>query len=358
MKKVQLGSSGLQVSVACLGTMMMGSTNTEEESIAQLDYFMEKGGNFIDTAEMYPVPIKKEYIGKSEEFIGRWMKAKNCRKDVILATKVSGPTTFNYVSGNRTVPFDEGAGVANLTPKDINEALEASLRRLQTDYIDLYQIHWPSRYAPIFGSKQYRPEKIRDCVTFEEQVKAVGELVKSGKIKYWGLSNETAYGVTMFCETAKKLGVPLPITIQNDYSICDRGFDMETAEACNAYNVKLLPYGVLAGGFLSGKYLNGAKPAGARHSKHAEFQSRYAAKPVEEALIKYKEVADRKGLSLTHLAVAWVASRWHLGSCITGQTSVPQLEEYMAAFDVTLDEETLKEVDRIHKENRCPQWED
>eukprot|EP00892_Ulva_mutabilis_P005425 jgi/Ulvmu1/3254/UM151_0002.1 len=357
MKKVQLGNSDLQVSVACIGTMMMGSTNTEEESVAQLDYFRSKGGNFLDTAEIYSVPIREEYIGKSEEIIGRWLQDRGCRDEFIVATKVAGPMEGNFCAANRTAEYDSSAPPAKLDRANIMAAIEGSLRRLQTDYIDLYQLHWPSRYVPIFGMSQYRPEKARDASSFEELVEAVGDLIKAGKIRYWGLSNETAYGVTLMCETAKRLGVPLPITIQNDYSLCDRKFDLDTAEACHAYGIKLLPYGVLAGGFLSGKYLGGANPEG-RHNRNKGFQSRYATPVMHAAAEKYKALAESKGLTLTQLAVAWASARWHIDSLISGQTKVEQMDEYLDACGLELDEETLEAIDKIHMEDRNPQWTD
>lgn len=358
MQKVQLGTSDLQVSVACIGTMMMGSTNTEEESVAQLDYFRSKGGNFLDTAEVYAVPPSPDYIGKSEEFIGRWLKERGCRDEFIIATKVAGPMQGNFCAANRTAEYDDSKEPAKLNRENIMAAIDGSLRRLQTDRIDLYQLHWPARYVPIFGKTQYDPANVRDAASFEELVQAMGDLIKAGKIRYWGLSNETAYGVTMMCETAKRLGVPLPVTIQNDYSLCDRRFDLDTAEACHAYGVKLLPYGVLAGGFLSGKYRGGAKPEGARHSKNPDFQSRYATPIMHETVEKYAALAEKKGLTMTQLAVAWAASRWHIDSVITGQTSVGQMDEYLDALAIKLDEETLEEVEKIYRSNRNPQWTD
>lgn len=371
LKKVQLGTA--EVTNACLGTMMMGSTNTEEESVLQLDHFLEAGGNFIDTAEAYPVPMNPDWCGDSEVFIGKWMKERGCRDDVILATKACGPvpdwnTNIQALVGNmrnkhlpeaQQVPEEDLPKLGH-TAANYKLAIEASLLKLQTDYIDLYQLHWPDRYTPIFGKHMYDPElqKNYEPTPFEESVAAVGELLESGKIKQWGLSNENAYGVTMMCETAKRLGVPLPVSIQNDYSITDRHFDMDLAEACNAYGIKLLSYGSLNGGFHSGKYLDGKKPEGARHTKNSKFQHRYTGPAVEEALKKYKVIADEKGLTLTQFVIAWTASRWHLGSVITGQTSIPQLEEYLSAFDVTLDEDTLAEVDRIHMQNRNPNWAD
>eukprot|EP00892_Ulva_mutabilis_P012069 jgi/Ulvmu1/9234/UM005_0334.1 len=357
MKKVQLGESGPEVSVACIGTMMMGSTNTEEESFAQLDHFRKRGGNFLDTAEIYPVPPRPHYVGTCEEIIGNWLTARGCRDEFIVATKVSGPTPSNFAAANRSVPPNKDASPA-LTREAIFEAADASLRRLQIDCIDLYQIHWPARYVPLFGMKQYRPDQVRDAADFEELVTAINDLIKAGKIKYWGLSNETAYGVTMMCETAKRLGVPLPITIQNDYSICDRYFDLDISEACHVYGVKLIPYGVLGGGFLSGKYRGGAKPEGARHVKTPDLQPRYATPAVAAAVEKYAELAERKGLTLTQLAVGWAASRWQVASVITGQTKLEQMDEYLDACEMELDKDTLEAIDKIHMENRNPEWKD
>ena len=214
----KLGNTDVDVSIACLGTMTFGEQNTEEEAWEQLDYFLSVGGNFIDTAELYPVIPKAETCGRTEEFIGRWMASRGNREQIILATKVmgGGGDTRNFVPANRTVPPNPNAPNGRLEKAQIFAAIDGSLRRLQTEYIDLYQIHWPDRYTTSWGKNQFKkdlPEKF-DPVPFEEQVSAIGELIKSGKIRHWGLSNETAYGVCKMVEIAAKLGVPPPVSIQ------------------------------------------------------------------------------------------------------------------------------------------------
>lgn len=358
MKYCKLGNSDLDVSVACLGTMMWGSKNTQEEAFQQLDYFVEQGGTFIDTAELYAVPTTDENAGSTETIIGNWINARSNRDKVILATKVVGPQPHNRYPANRTDPRNPDAAPPRLDRANIMAAVEGSCRRLQTSYIDVYYLHWPDRYKPGFGFHQFDPAQVREYVPWEETVQAMGDLIRSGKIKYWALSNESAYGVCMMCETAKRLGVPLPVAIQNDYSLCERHFDLDTAEACAAYNVAAVPYGILAGGTLTGKYRGGAQPPGARHVSSSAFQPRYYQPSVMAAVEKYAALAERKGMSMTTLAVAWAASRWHTASVIVGQTSVEQLKECLAAVDVELDRETFDEVERIHREDRNPIWSD
>ncbi|KAF5834586.1 aldo/keto reductase [Dunaliella salina] len=368
--KVKLGNSDLEVSKVCLGTMTWGEQNTEEEAWAQMDYFLSKGLNFIDTAELYPVPPRPETIGRTEVYIGNWMKARGCRDKIVLASKVAGQTDAQraFIVANRTGDPFAPAPRPRMDRPNIRAALEASLRRLQTDYLDLYQLHWPDRYAPLWGQRQYRPEnEYKGEFTppdIEETVSAMGELIKEGKIKHWGLSNETAYGVCRMCETARKLGVPGPISIQNDFSMGYRHFEEELAEACapSHYNVSLLCYGALAGGALTDKYLTPAgyegAPANSRHRKFPNFQSRYFNPRLLDAAKDYADLAHKKGMSLATLAQAWAASRWYMGSVIIGATSVEQLKENIAAFEVELDKETLDAIDQIHLRKRNPQATD
>lgn len=352
----KLGSTDAQVSLACLGTMNFGEQNSEAEAWEQLDHFVAIGGNFIDTAELYPVPTRKETCGTTEEFIGRWIQARGNRKDVFLATKVMGGGGDNrsFVPANRTVPPSPELSLSRLTRDQIFAAVEGSLRRLQTDHIDLLQLHWPDRVMPKWGSNRFHPST-QAAVPFEEQVSALGELIRAGKVRHWGLSNETSYGVVMMAETASKLGVPLPVTIQNDFSLLDRRFEGHLAEACYYSNVGLLVYGGLAGGTLTDKYHNGSEVSqGARHLKFRGLQQRYHSERSMAAARKYYGLAKSKGLTTAQLALAWCKSRWYVTSVILGATTLDQLKEDLSAFDVDLDEETLQEIDKIHLEQRNP----
>ncbi|KAG2450872.1 hypothetical protein HYH02_004705 [Chlamydomonas schloesseri] len=355
MRRHKLGSSDLEVPIVCLGTMTWGEQNTEEEAWQQLDFALEHGVNFIDTAELYPVPPNPKTVGRTETYIGNWLKARGCRDKVILATKVAAPlpgVDRSWIVANRSDPPADHTtcGQPTMDEASIRAALAASLRRLQTDYVDLYQIHWPARYAPLWGKRQYRVENERPFTSFEEQVRVMGELIKEGKIRHWGLSNETSYGVAQMCEAAKRLGVPPPVSIQNDFAPVYRHFESELAETCapSAYNLGLLAYGVLAGGTLSGKYADGAKPTKARHTDFPEFQSRYHNPLTLAAAAEYAALAKRVGLSPATLAQAWAASRWYMGSVIIGATSMEQLKENIEACLVTLDASTLDEMDAIH----------
>ena len=324
---------------------------------------MFAGGNFIDTAELYPVPPRKETCGRTEEYIGRWMQSRKNRESIVLATKVmgGGGDTRNFVPANRTVPPDPNAPDARLERSQIFAAVNASLRRLQTSYIDLLQLHWPDRYVPLFGKNQFRMERAEalKAFSFEEQLRAVGDLIKEGKIRYWGLSNETTYGVMKMCQTAKELGVPPPISIQNDFSLIDRVFEGQLAEACYYENLGLLVYGGLAGGSLSDKYHDGSKvPDRSRHILFPGFQQRYHYKRSMEAASKYYSLAKSKGMRLSTMAYAWCESRFFVTSTIIGATTMEQLKKNIEAFDVVLDSETLEEIDAIHVENRNPSLSD
>lgn len=344
MKYMQLGSSDLKVSIACLGTMTWGVQNNESEAFEQLDYAVKQGGiNFIDTAELYPVPSTAETMGRTEEYIGRWLarEGPEMRKKIVLTSKVSGYSTMRkYLVANRKVP-KQAEATPRLSREHIFEAVDASLRRLQTDYLDLYQLHWPDRYTPNFGELGYDRSKERDGdIPFEETVQAVGDLIKAGKIRHWGLSNENAYGVTMMVQTALRLGVPPPVSIQNDFSLADRRFWTDgVAEACSPHavpgGISLLAYGALCGGTLSGKYHKDDKSdvEQARHVLYDDFQPRYRSERVMAMAGDHIEIAKKYNVSPTELAYAWAASREYIGSVIIGATSMKQLKENIAAFE-------------------------
>ncbi|GIL76310.1 hypothetical protein Vretimale_5877 [Volvox reticuliferus] len=358
MRRRNLGLSELEVPIVCLGTMTWGEQNTEEEAFEQLDYALANGVNFIDTAELYPVPPRPETVGRTETYIGNWLKARGCRDKVILATKVAAPlpgVDRSWVVANRTDPPGPATQPV-MDEESIRSALEGSLRRLQTDYIDLYQIHWPARYVPLWGKRQYRPELEQAYVPFELQVWVMNELINEGKIRHWGLSNETSYGVSQMFEVAIRLHMTPPISIQNDFSPVYRHFEEELAETCapGANTMGLLAYGVLAGGTLSGKYLDGSEPDKGRHKDFPNFQPRYHQPATRAAAAEYAALAKRVGLSPATLAQAWVASRWYVASVIIGATTMEQLKENIAACQVVLDESTLAEMDAIHMRHRNP----
>ena len=337
-----LGSSGLMVTEVCLGTMTFGGQNTQEEAHAQLDYAIkERGVNFIDTAEMYPSP-HVDRAGTTEEYIGRWFeKNPELRSEIILSTKVTGRPR------NR------------LDRESVIAACDASLHRLKTDYIDLYHIHCPDRYTPNFGQRVYDPTMEHDNVPIKETVAALGELITTGKIRHYGLSNETTFGVCEYVRAADELGVPRPVSIQNSLCLLDRTFETELAEACapNQYNISLLPYSPLAGGALSDKYLHNNNPVDGRLHKYPNFMQRYINEACMIATQGYTGIAKEVGISLATLSLAWCRTRWYCASTIIGATTMEQLKENIDAFDtnlVTLSKETLKSIDSVHFERRDP----
>eukprot|EP00193_Tetraselmis_chui_P014633 CAMPEP_0177773678 /NCGR_PEP_ID=MMETSP0491_2-20121128/13013_1 /TAXON_ID=63592 /ORGANISM="Tetraselmis chuii, Strain PLY429" /LENGTH=297 /DNA_ID=CAMNT_0019291829 /DNA_START=154 /DNA_END=1044 /DNA_ORIENTATION=- len=297
MKYVKLGTSNLEVSEVCLGTMTFGEQCDEEQSFKVMDAALEQGVNFFDVAEMYPVPPGPETCGLTEKIVGNWLEARGCREKIVLATKVTGfGGERSWVTQFRPATRDPAAPPARVNRDNIRAAIEGSLRRLKTTYVDLYQIHWPDRYAPLFGKRAYDQSAIREAHDFEEQLRAMGELIKEGKIRHWGLSNETTFGVCQFGELAKRLDLPLPVSIQNDFGMGDRRFEAELAEACTHYNIGLLVYGALAGG--DDKYLADAPPpSSSRHVQFPDFQPRYHCEQNRAAALRYQAVAKSAGLT-------------------------------------------------------------
>ena len=361
------GASERTVSSVCLGTMTCGVQNSEREAHAQLDYAVkERGVNFIDTAEMYPVPMSDPgwKPGTTEKFIGSWL-AKNdarTREDVFLATKIAGFGASSRIVGNRDGKETDDTG--RLDKGSVKKACDASLLRLQTDYVDLYQVHWPDRYVPIgafYGSPAYDPALEReDSVPIRETVEALGELIAAGKIKHYGLSNESTFGVCEFVRAADELGVQRPLTIQNSFCLLHRSFETELAEACaeSNYDIGLLPWTPLGGGALTGKYLDGARPTEARLVKYEKygFHQRYLNAPSVEATREYKKIADECGVSLATLALAWCKTRSYVSSTIIGATSMEQLRENIDAFapSLILPDDALVAIDKVHEKCRDP----
>jgi aryl-alcohol dehydrogenase (NADP+) len=328
-----LPGTDMNVSRVCLGTMTWGQQNGENEAHQQLDYAVGEGVNFIDTAEMYPVPPNAKTQGRTEKYLGTWLK-KQQRERLFIATKVAGPGRRDWIRGGRT----------DLTRDVIAEAADTSLERLQTDYIDIFQIHWPQRNVPMFGGVEFDPEKEKGGPSVHEQVEGMAALIKAGKIRHYGLSNETTWGVCEFQRAAKELGVPGPVTIQNSYSLLSRNVDNDLAEALFREDMSLLAYSPLAGGLLSGKYIGGAKPEGARFTLFDGLGARFRKPIVPEAIDAYAGLARDRGLTLVQLALGYVASRWHVGASIIGATSMQQLKEDISAAQLELDEDTLRAI--------------
>ncbi len=336
MNYKNLPGTELNVSSVCLGTMTWGEQNTEAEAHEQLDYAIGEGINFIDTAEMYPVPPNAKTQGRTEAYLGTWL-AHQQRDRLVIATKVAGPGRRDWIRNGRT----------DLTPDVIADAVDTSLERLQTDYIDLYQIHWPQRNVPNFGATAFDPGKEKDGPSIYDQVTGMAAMIKSGKIRHYGLSNETAWGVCEFRRAADVLGFPGPVTLQNSYSLLSRNVDNDLAETLFREDMSLLAYSPLAAGILSGKYMGGAKPAGTRFTLFDSLGLRFRKPMVSEAVDAYASLAQRRGLTLVQLALGYVASRWFMGASIIGATTMAQLKEDIAAAQLTLDAQTLDEISQI-----------
>ncbi|CAK9011460.1 unnamed protein product [Durusdinium trenchii] len=366
----QLGSSPLQVTEPCLGTMTWGIQNSKEEAHKQLDYAInERGVNFIDTAEMYPVPnFDPQWCpGRTEEYIGSWFEENpGWRSKVVLASKIAGYWPRSRAAARRSEPEGDSESWpdARADAASVRQACEASLRRLKTDCIDLYQIHWPDRYVPIFGQTEYKCANERKPVLIEETAAALKDLMQEGKIKAYGVSNETTFGVCEWTRAAQKLDMPPPASIQNACSLVVRLFEYELAEACatSNFNVGLLAYSILAGGLLSGKYRGNKQPAESRHTKYPNFMSRWnptkGIPQLSEAVEGYAMIAEENGMSLTELSTRWCRTRSYCkhGSVIIGATNLDQLKENLDAFegDAGLSEEVLAQIDDIHLKLRNP----
>jgi aryl-alcohol dehydrogenase-like predicted oxidoreductase len=345
MEKIQLGSSDLKVSKICLGTMTFGEQNTEAEGHAQLDYALERGINFIDTAEMYPVMPRAETSGETERIIGTWLKKTGKRSEVILATKIAGPSKAMSWIRNGENNFDR---------TNIRAAIDASLKRLQTDYIDLYQLHWPSRNAPIFGQLFFNPAHERPQVEIEETLSVLQELVREGKIRYVGVSNETSWGVTEFIKQAETRELPRVVSIQNCYHLANRTFESGLDEVCFREQVGMLAYSPLAFGQLTGKYINDPQAAGRLTLFPPNWSPRYLRPRVIDAAKRYMELAKENNMSATELALAWCYTRWFIASTIIGATSIEQLKVDIDAYSIKLSDGVVKAVNAIHAEFANP----
>jgi len=316
--------------------MTFGEQNTESEAHAQLDLAVAHGVNFIDTAEMYPVPPRGETVHRTESIIGTWLKNQP-RDKVIIASKIAGPSRgFEWI---RNGP--------RINAAHIEQAVNASLKRLQTDYIDLYQIHWPDRYVPMFGGRSYDATKEHDSTPIAEQLDALATQIRAGKIRHIGLSNETPWGVGEFIRCAEQLGLPRIVTVQNAYHLMNRSFEEGLAEVCRHENVGLLAYSPLAFGWLTGKYADDPTTIG-RCNLFPGFGQRYNKPSVPAASTEYVRIAREAGLTPAQMALAFVRTRWFSNSVILGATSTQQLAENLASTDITLSPETLQAIEDVH----------
>lgn len=344
MQYNKLPHSTLEVSQICLGTMTFGVQNSERDAFRQLDFALERGVNFIDTAEMYPVPPSPQTQGATEQHIGNWLKHSGKREKVVLATKVAGPRNMPHIRDNM-----------KLDRRNIHLAIDDSLRRLQTDYVDLYQIHWPQRQTNCFGQLNYPYPTEQEEVTLVETLEALAELIKAGKVRYIGVSNETPWGVMTLLRLAEKHELPRIVSIQNPYNLLNRSFEVGLSEISHYEGVQLLAYSPLAFGTLSGKYLDGQRPEGARCSLFERFV-RYFTPQGIEATAAYVNLAREHGLDPAQMALAFVNQRPFVASNIIGATTIEQLESNINSLDVVLTDELLQGLQEIGTtySNPCP----
>ncbi|NER17093.1 NADP(H)-dependent aldo-keto reductase [Spongiivirga citrea] len=340
MKYTTLPNTKIEVSKICLGTMTWGEQNTEAEGHDQMDYAVEQGINFFDTAELYSVPARAETYGATEKIIGTWFKKTGKREEIILASKIAGPGP--YTSHIRTTGF---------TPESLHDAVNGSLERLQTDYIDLYQIHWPDRNTNFFGKRGHVHDENEQWEDNINQIlSTLDEIIKSGKVRRIGLSNETPWGIMRYLQESKIHNLPKISTVQNPYSLLNRAYEVGNAEVSMRENVGLLPYSPLASGTLSGKYIGGKKPEGARGTLFPNFVLRYGSDPSKEAIRLYAELASKHGLSLAQMSLAYINTRPFVTSNIIGATTLDQLKENIDSINVDLSDDVLKGIEAIHSQ--------
>ena len=339
MKYKKLGDTDLKVSLICLGTMTWGEQNTQKEGFEQMDLALEKGVNFFDTAELYAIPPKAKTYGKTEEIIGNWFKIKKNRKKIILASKIAGPG-LKWIRG----------GGSQYSPKSIEEALHNSLKRLQTDYIDLYQLHWPERNTNYFGDLDYEHDvKEKSWNSFESILNTLKKFIDQGKIRYIGLSNETPWGFSKYLEIAKEKNLPKVVSVQNPYSLVNRTYEVGMSEISIRERAGLLAYSPLAVGYLTGKYRNKKIPKNSRLDLFYENYPRYHNERTYEAVDEYFKISEKYKISLSQLALAFVNSRDFVTSNIIGATTMKQLQENIDSINITLNENVMNEINLIHE---------
>ena len=339
MEYNKLGQTDIEVSRICLGTMTWGEQNTEKEAHEQLDYAVESGINFIDVAEMYPVPPRKETYGLTESYIGNWLSKRKDRDKIILASKVAAKAEW--------LPYIRG-GQIKLDKKNIVQALEDSLRRLKTDYIDLYQMHWPDRDTNFFGKLAYYHAPEKDGIPIAETLAVLDELVKQGKIRAVGISNETPWGCAEYLRISREKELPRIVSIQNPYNLLNRTFEIGISEFSHREQVGLLAYSPLAFGALSGKYLNNQKPEGARLTLFERF-NRYLNPQATNATEAYVNLAKKNDLDPSQMALSYVSSRPFLTSNIIGATSMEQLKMDIESINIELSDDVIKDIESIHE---------
>ncbi len=346
MNYKKLGNTDLNVSTICLGTMTWGEQNTMEEGFEQMDYALEKGVNFFDAAEMYPSPCTRETYGDTEKIIGEWFAKKKNRSKVILASKISGPG-MSYIRG----------GGLQFTEKNISSAIENSLKRLKTDYIDLYQLHWPERKTNFFGKLGYEhKDNNENWNSFEQILITLEKFIKQGKIRYIGLSNETSWGLSKFLELSKQKKLPKMMSVQNAYSLLTRTYEIGLAEISIREKSGLLAYSPLAGGFLSGKYRNNKLPEKSRQKLFGEYYTRYTKPHVSNIIEKYFNISKKYNLNFAQMSIKFCEIQKFITSTIIGATTMEQLKTNIESVNVVINKELIKEINDVHliHSNPCP----
>ena len=345
MNYKKLGNTDIEVSTICLGTMTWGEQNTQEEGFEQMNYALDQGVNFWDTAELYAIPPKKNTYGKTEEIIGNWFKNTKNREKIILATKISGPG-LSWIRGGGN-QYDD---------KNLNEAVNESLKRLKTDYIDLYQLHWPERNSNFFGKLGYKHEDKNEWNKFEEILYSLDKIIKSGKVRYVGLSNETAWGLLKFLEISQTKSLPRMLSVQNPYSLLNRTYEVGLAEISIREKSGLLAYSPLAFGFLTGKYRNKQLPENSRMKLFGEKFVRYKTENGQLAIEKYYDIANKHGLDFAQMSLKFCEVQPFVTSVIIGATTMDQLKINIESVNVNLEEDVIKDINEVQKiyPNPCP----
>ena len=342
-----LGHSNIKVSTICLGTMTWGEQNTEKEAFEQMDMAFDYGVNFFDTAELYPVPPSEKTQGETSRIISRWVHSKNNRSKIIIADKIVGRSKMNW--------FRDGVDETRLNKKQIKFALERSLKNLNTDYIDLYQLHWPERSTNFFSKLGYKHnDQEGDWTAFEDILETAQKFIEQGKIRYLGLSNETAYGLSKYLQLSDAKKLPRVVSVQNPYSLLNRTYEVGLAEMSIREKAGLLAYSPLAFGMLSGKYLNGQLPQGSRLQLFGESFPRYQGTRSQLAVEEYFKIATKHDLSLTQMSLAFVNMQHFVTSNIIGATNLDQLKENIDSVNLELTDEVLDDINKIHENNPSP----
>jgi len=336
MKYRKLGHTDIDVSVICLGTMTWGEQNTQDEAFEQLDYALDQGVNFIDTAELYSTPARAETYGSTEQIIGNWISARQNREKIILASKIAGPGAYTKHIRDTKI----------YTPQFLTDAIEGSLRRLQTDYIDLYQIHWPERAANFFGTRGYNHQEGWED-NFKMRLEVLAGFIEKGQIKHIGISNETPWGLMHYLKLADQFGLPKVVSVQNPYSLLARSYEIGLAEMSIREQCGLLAYSPLACGRLTNKYIEGTDTPECRLNQFNQYK-RYNSESSLLATQEYYSIAKEAGLTLAQLACAWVNQQPFVTSNIIGATKMDQLKENIGSIDITLDEDVVKKINKIH----------